>query len=71
MSDSPEMVARIQELEIKSMEQQRLLADLSEVLYARQRQLDELGLRVHRLGQKLAAEPGLVDPNQDHKPPHH
>jgi SlyX protein len=71
MSDSPETLARIQELEIKAMEQQRLLADLSEVLYAQQRQLDDLGQRVHRLGQKLAAEPGLVDANQDDKPPHY
>jgi len=71
MSDSPDVLARIQELEIKAMEQQRLLADLSEVLYAQQRQLDDLGQRVHRLGQKLAAEPGLVDANQDDKPPHY
>jgi SlyX protein len=71
MSDSPETLARLQELEIKAMEQQRLLADLSEVLYAQQRQLDDLGQRVHRLGQKLAAEPGLVDANQDDKPPHY
>jgi uncharacterized coiled-coil protein SlyX len=71
MSDSPEMAARVQELEIKAMEQQRLLAELSEVLYAQQRELDELGKRVYRLGQKLAAEPGLVEPNQDDKPPHY
>jgi uncharacterized coiled-coil protein SlyX len=71
MSDSPEVVARIQELEIKAMEQQRLLADLSEVIYAQQRELDELNQRVYRLGQKLAAEPGLVDRNQDDKPPHY
>jgi SlyX protein len=71
MSDSAEMAARIQELEIKAMEHQRLLADLSEVLYAQQRQLDEVGQRVQRLGQKLAAEPGLVDANQDDKPPHY
>jgi uncharacterized coiled-coil protein SlyX len=71
MSDSSEIVARIQELEIKSMEQQRLLADLSAVMYAQQRELDELGQRVYRLGQKLAAEPGLVDSNQEEKPPHY
>jgi uncharacterized coiled-coil protein SlyX len=71
MSDIPEMTARIQELEIKAMEQQQLLSELSAVLYAQQRELDELGKRVHRLGQKLAAEPGLVDQNQDDKPPHY
>jgi SlyX protein len=71
MSDSPEIDARIQELEIKSMEQQRLLSDLSAVVYAQQRELDELGQRVYRLGQKLSAEPGLVDANQDDKPPHY
>jgi SlyX protein len=71
MNDSPELVARIQELEIKAMEQQRLLADLSEVVYAQQRELDELGRRLQRLGQKLAAEPGLVDRNQDEEPPHY
>jgi uncharacterized coiled-coil protein SlyX len=71
MSDSPDIEARLQELEIKAMEQQRLLSDLSEVIYAQQRELDELGQRVQRLGQKLAAEPGLVDQNQDDKPPHY
>jgi uncharacterized coiled-coil protein SlyX len=71
MSDSPEMVARVQELEMKAMEQQRLLADLSEVIYAQQRELDDLSKRVYRLDQKLAAEPGLVDRNQDEKPPHY
>ena len=71
MSDSPEIVARLQELEIKAMEQQRLLADLSEVIYAQQRELDDLGQRVYRLGQKLAGEPGQVDRNQDENPPHY
>lgn len=71
MSDSPELVARVQELEIKAMEQQRLLADLSEVLYAQQRELAEVSKRVHLLGQKLAADPGLVDRSQDDKPPHY
>jgi uncharacterized coiled-coil protein SlyX len=71
MSDSPDIVTRMQELEIKAMEQQRLLAELSEVIYAQQRELDEISQRVHRLGQKLAADPGLVDRNQDDKPPHY
>jgi uncharacterized coiled-coil protein SlyX len=71
MSDSVEVVARIQELEIKAMEQQRLLSDLSEVIYAQQRELDELSKLVSRLSQKLAAEPGLVDRNHDDKPPHY
>jgi uncharacterized coiled-coil protein SlyX len=71
MSESPELVERIRELEIKAMEQQRLLADLSGVIYAQQRELDELGKRVYRLSQKLAAEPGLVDPDREEKPPHY
>jgi SlyX protein len=66
-----ETEGRLTELEIRFTEQQQLLGELSEVLYAQQRKLDRLEAEVDVLRQKLAAEPGLVDANTQEKPPHY
>jgi SlyX protein len=71
MSDPAEFAARIQELEIKAMEQQRLLEELSEGLFAQQRQMDDLVRKLQRLGQKVAENPGVVEGGGDDKPPHY
>jgi uncharacterized cupin superfamily protein len=42
MAEPNDVEARVRELEIRFTEQQRLIDDLSEVLIARQRQLDEV-----------------------------
>lgn len=63
--------ARLIELEIRFTEQQHLLGELSEVLYAQQRKIDRLEAEVHTLSQKLAGDPGLVDSNRQDKPPHY
>lgn len=71
MADS-ELASRIQELELRSMEQQRLLDELSTVLFAQQRALDGVTQQMRRLGDKIAAaEPGSVDAQADDKPPHY
>ena len=62
---------RLTELEIRFTEQQRLLQELSDVVYAQQRTIyfREAQLQVFR--KKLEAEPGLVDAGQQEKPPHY
>jgi SlyX protein len=63
--------SRIVELELRYMQQQELLQELSEVLYTQQRELDVLRAEVEQLKKKLQGEPGLVDARQHEKPPHY
>jgi SlyX protein len=63
--------SRLVELELRYMQQAELLQQLSEVLYAQQRELDGLRAEVELLRQKLAAEPGLVEARQQERPPHY
>ncbi len=62
---------RIAELELRYMQQQELLQQLSDVLYTQQRELDTLRAEVAQLKRKLEGEPGLVDALQQEKPPHY
>jgi SlyX protein len=63
--------SRIVELELRYMQQQELLQELSDVLYAQRRELDTLRAEVESLKKKLEGEPGLVDARQHEKPPHY
>ena len=63
--------ARLVELEIRFMQQQELLHELSDVLYAQQRTMDALRAEVELLKKKLEADPGLVDARQHERPPHY
>jgi len=64
------MEERIVELELRSMEQQRLIEELSEVMYRQQKELDALAQQVKHLSQKVQ-EPGLVDAKLQERPPHY
>jgi SlyX protein len=62
---------RIVELELRFTEQQRLLQELSDVVYAQGRALERLEHELGAMGQKVAAiEPGLVDATVVERPPH-
>ncbi len=63
--------ARVTELELRFMDQQAELEQMSQVLYAQQRTIDTLVKRLEHLEKKLAAEPGLVDAAANEKPPHY
>ncbi len=65
------MDLRISGLEERFTHQERLVAELSDVIWKQQQQLDGLTRIVHELQQKLAGDPGLVDAHQDEKPPHY
>lgn len=62
---------RITELELRYMQQQDLLQELSEVLYDQQKVIAALRAEVEVLKQKLAGDPGLVDARQQERPPHY
>ena len=53
------------------MEQQRLLQELSEVLYQQQKQLDRLEAEVAVLKKKTEGEPGMVDASTNERPPNY
>lgn len=65
------MEPRIIELEARFTVQEQLVADLSEVIWKQQQQLDRLERTVHELEQKLGGDPGLVEARTDEKPPHY
>lgn len=71
MVDPSEQAARLQELEMKFMEQQRQIEDLSDGIFAQQRVIDGLLKAVERLSNKVAGAPGLVDAGGDETPPHY
>jgi SlyX protein len=65
------MEERIVELELRFTEQQRLLQELSDVVYAQAQSLERLEHELAAMGQKVAAmEPGLVDATVAERPPH-
>ncbi|MBZ4422639.1 SlyX family protein [Myxococcus sp. RHSTA-1-4] len=62
---------RIAELEVRYMQQQEMLQELSDVLYEQQKTIAALKAEVEVLKQKLAGDPGLVDARQQERPPHY
>ncbi len=62
---------RLNTLETRYTELERLVEELNQAVYRQQQQLDALTLTVTRLEEKLKAEPGLVDAPADEKPPHY
>lgn len=65
------MESRLDELELRYTEQQAMLQDLSEMVYAQQKALDALRAEVSFLRKRLAEEPGMVDAVADERPPHY
>lgn len=65
------MDARIDELESRFTLQERLVNELSEVIWSQQQQLDALKAVVQQLETKLGGDPGLVDASEHEKPPHY
>jgi uncharacterized coiled-coil protein SlyX len=66
------MEERIIELELRSMQQQRTIEELSDVVYKQQQQIDLLKSTLQQLARKMAAgEPGLVDEKGPERPPHY
>ena len=50
---------------------EQVVAELSEVVYRQQREIDSLHLHVSQLKEKVGGDPGLVDPGQHERPPHY
>ncbi|MCC6335315.1 MAG: SlyX family protein [Myxococcales bacterium] len=62
---------RLTELEMSHAHLEKTVAELSEVVWRQQQQLDALKELFGSLKERLAAEPGLVDAGRQDKPPHY
>lgn len=63
---------RLVELELKFTAQERLLQELSEVMWRQQRELDALKTQLDQLAKRTEAQdPGLVDAAIVERPPHY
>lgn len=65
------MEQRIAELELRFTEQQELVQQLSDVVYAQQKSIDLLMSELRSMRKKLEGEPGVVDAKEQEKPPHY
>ncbi|MCA3013624.1 MAG: SlyX family protein [Myxococcaceae bacterium] len=49
----------------------RLVSELSDVIYRQQQELETLRYQVTMLKDKVGGDPGIVDPAQQERPPHY
>ena len=62
---------RVDELEIRYAHLERLVQDLSDVIWKQQRELDALKEATRQLRDKVQVDPGLVDASRNDRPPHY
>jgi SlyX protein len=62
---------RVDELEIRYSQLDRLVHELSDVIWRQQRELDSLRELTKQLRDKLQSDPGLVDASRNERPPHY
>jgi uncharacterized coiled-coil protein SlyX len=62
---------RLADLEVKCAYLEKTLSELSDVVWKQQRELDALKDAYRGLKDRISAEPGLVDPAQQDRPPHY
>ena len=63
--------ARLENLEVKCAHLEKLVQELSDVLWAQQRELDALRDQLKGVKDRIAADPGLVDAARQDVPPHY
>lgn len=63
--------ARLTHLETMYAHLEKTVAELSEVVWRQQREIDALKEAIGTLQERLAAEPGLVEAGGHDKPPHY
>ena len=69
MDDPSRVDARIVDLELRFMQQEKLLDELNGVVIAQQRELDRLSAEVKTLREQVLAGP--EGPPKDERPPHY
>lgn len=62
---------RLADLEVKCAHLEKMVSDLSEVMWRQQKELDALKDGYRGLKDRLAGDPGLVDASTNERPPHY
>lgn len=62
---------RLSDLEVKIAHLEKMVSDLSEVMWRQQQELDALREGYRGLKDKMSGDPGLVDPANNERPPHY
>ena len=62
---------RLADLEVKCAHLEKMVTDLSEVMWRQQKELDALKDAYRGLKDRLAGDPGLVDASANERPPHY
>jgi SlyX protein len=62
---------RLADLEVKCAHLEKMVSDLSEVMWRQQKELDALKDAYRGLKDRLAGDPGLVDASNNERPPHY
>lgn len=63
--------ARLSELEVKCAYLEKTIAELSDVMWRQQKELDALKDVQRQLRDRVDADPGLVDAARNDRPPHY
>lgn len=62
---------RLADLEVKCAHLEKMLSDLSEVMWRQQQELDALKDGYRQVRERLKGDPGLVDASVSERPPHY
>jgi SlyX protein len=62
---------RLADLEVKCAHLEKMVSDLSEVMWRQQKELDALKDGYRGLREKMSGDPGLVDAALNERPPHY
>ncbi|MDX2012956.1 MAG: SlyX family protein [Myxococcaceae bacterium] len=62
---------RLTNLEERYAHLEKLVSELSDVVYRQQQEIESLRHHVSMLKDKVGGDPGIVDPSQHERPPHY
>jgi SlyX protein len=62
---------RLTTIEERYAHLEKLVTELSDVVYRQQQELDALRHQLATLKERVGGDPGIVDPSQHERPPHY
>ena len=62
---------RLADLEVKCAHLEKMVSDLSEVMWRQQKELDALKDAYRVVREKMGSDPGIVDASINERPPHY
>lgn len=62
---------RLSDLEVKCAHLEKMVSDLSEVMWRQQKELDALKDAYRSVKERMGNDPGIVDASVNERPPHY